>query len=424
MHPVFTCTEISTTFDQKDMGNVEGLKSWIEGTLNQLRSVLKEYLDLSEQPGQLFLENDVFYMENFMLEMNANYLPSCNALDLNPDKKMESIISVSLTKDIHDRSGRIVFAANQFYNMRLFGPTGNAFKLFSESGSHVTNLKDIPKDQAARLGLTIVSVKRPPPIGLQASIKLKTNTSSANTGKILELPSIVIPWMPGKMDQFAEQRHLGCSTFGPGSIVTIKLDAPRKRLWLSNGVSGSGNIQGIPSQDDIFSRMFNIDFSVVRPFVAFSSKFQNVQLMPELPPVIIDIYKKSLALEARLDDLTSEFSQLGGSNSLILYGFSYDFLEIDKAKITEFDVRIIERKLLQRFEAYPGISDQGHFDYLNFKIFNLFVKNTGNVEQVRKFGFLFRKHFSPLAKSLSEFNSIIILPFTKVIAGVQSRIHF
>jgi hypothetical protein len=380
MHPIFTCTDLLTKFDQKDMGNVEGLKSFIECTLNQLRSILKDISELSDQPGQLFLERDVFYMENFMLEMNSTYLPPSNSLELNSEK-LENSISLSLTQDIQDHAGKVVFQANQFYTMRLIGE--NAFKLFAESGSHAMNLKDVPQDQAAKMGLTIASVKRPPPMGLMASVNLKKSMSLGKTGKALEQPSIVIPWMPGKMDQFAEQRHLGCSTFGPGSILTIKLDAPRKRLWLSNGVSGSGNIQGIPSQDDIFSRMFSIDFTILRPFVAFSSKFQNVQLMPELPPVVIDVYRKSLALEARLDELTSEFSQLGGSDSLIIYGFSLNFLEFNKTNGAERSFALAQRKLKKRFEAYPGISDQGDYDYLNFKIFNLFVKKTGSVEQVK-----------------------------------------
>jgi hypothetical protein len=379
MHPVLKFSELSKKFDEKNLGNVEGLKSFIEGTLNQLRSALKDISELSEQPGQLFLEKDIFYMENFMLELNSTYLPPSNSLELNPEK-FQSTISVSLTKDVQDRSGRVVLVSNQFYNIRLIGE--NAFKLFAENGSYVSNLKDIPRDQAAKMGFTIASIKRPPPMGLTEPAKLKTNMSFTKTGKTQEVLSMVIPWMPGKMDQFAEKSHHGCSTFGPGSIVTIRLDAPRKRLWLINGVSGSGNIQGIPDEQDPFSRMFNIDFSVVRPFVAFSSKFQNVQLMPELPAVVVDVYKKTLALEGRLDELTSEFSQLGGAHSLIIYGFSSNFLELNKTATAKPNFALVQRKLEKRFEAYPGISNEGLVDSLNFKIFNLFIKRTGSVEQV------------------------------------------
>jgi hypothetical protein len=352
------------------MGNVDGLKSFVEGTLLQMRSILQDLRDLSEQPGQLFLLNDTFIMDNFMLEMNSNYLPRSEALEINPTKSAISI-SISLTADIKDRADKVVFAANQFYNVRLTGE--NTFKLLAQNGSHVTALKDISQDHAVKLGLTIASVKR----------VTHLSRTSTKTGKTQELPSVVIPWMPGQSDQFAERRLLGCSTFGPGSIVTIKLDGPRKRLWLCNGVSGSGNIQGIPSENDTDSRMFQIDFAVLRPFVAFSSKFQNVQVMPELPPVITDVHKKTMSLEARLSDLTSEFSQLGGSDSLIIYGFSSSFLECSGGDDAEPNIEAAQRKLVKRFETYSGISS--HYNYLNFKIFNLFVKKIESVEQARFF---------------------------------------
>jgi hypothetical protein len=310
-------------------------------------------------------------MDNFMLEMNAHYMPSSNSLLLNPaqsglaEKPMVTV-SVSLTRNIHDRTGKTIFFANQFYTMLLIGE--DSFKLLSSSGSHVTTLKDIPQDVAAKMGLSIASIKR------------LTNLprTSIKTGKTEDFPSIIIPWMPGKMDQFAVRQQLGCGTFGTGSIVTMKLDPSRRRLWLINGVSGSGNVQGIPSKDDNFSRMFDIDFTVLRPFVAFSSKFQNAQLMPELPPIITDIYKKFLALETRLSELTSEFSEVGGSNSLIVFGFSSQFLDIDSEH--NINLEKSQKKLMKSFEAYHGISEE--YSYLNFKLFNLFVKSTGKVEQV------------------------------------------
>ena len=392
MHPVFTSTEILQEFDPQSpfhphgKGQVEGLKSFMEQSLEKLRLTFQDLQDLSDQPGQLFLLDDTFHMDNFALEMNTNYLSRIDSLQSNPGQTAINV-SVSLTTDIKDIKDRIVFTANQFYDLRLISDT--SFKLLAPNGVQVATLKSIPKDRAAKLGLAISSIKR------------STNVSrtSVKTGKIHEFPSIVIPWMPGKMDQFEEKPQRGCGTFGPGSIVSIKLDGPRKRLWLSNGVSGSGEVQGIPTDDDIFSKMFVIDFSVLRPFVAFSSKFQNVVLMPELPAVIIDVYKKSLSLEARLHDLTTEFSELGGSDSLILFGFSKTFLELDADVSSELKVDVIEEKLKKRFEGYTGISE--NFKYLNFKLFHFYVKSLDRVEKVHS---IFKlclcpKHFKPIVSA-------------------------
>jgi hypothetical protein len=326
MHPVFTATEIPNEFDRPSSlhpsgtGKVEGIKSFMEETLQKLRETFQNLQALIELPGQLFLLDDTFYVENFVLEMNANYLPRMNALEVTLPKNPAGTlinVSISLTQDIKDIKGRVVFAANQFYDVRVLSQ--NSFKLLAPNGVQVTTLKNISKESAASSGLTIASIKR----------STHVSRTSMKTGVTNEFPSIVIPWMPGQMDQIAENRQRGCGTFGSGSILTIKLDAPRRRLWLCNGVSGSGNMQGIPSEDDLSARMFTLDFSVLRPFVAFSSKFQNVLLMPELPAVIIDIHKKTLSLEARLNALTDEFSELGGSDSLILFGFSQKFLELD-----------------------------------------------------------------------------------------------
>ena len=374
MHPVLTSTGVPVSFPNP--GQVEGLKAFVEGTLAELRSMYKSLQDLSEQPGQLYLLKDTFYMENFMHELNTNYLPHSDALQFpskptesDPSKKSETVISISLSQDIKEITGKVIFAANQFYTMRLVNE--ESFKLYAPSGAQVTTLRDIPEDVATKLGLCIMSIKRSTPL----------SRTSMKTGKIQEQPSVVIPWMPGQRDQLSERRQLGCGTFGPGSIVTIKLDAPRKRLWLSNGVSGSGNVQGIPSEEDIFSREFSlVDFAVIRPFVAFSSKFQNVQLMPELPPIITDIYKKFLSLESRLIDLTAEFSEVGGSNSLIAFGFSSNFLARNAENSDEYDIEQARNNIMSRFREYSGVSEA--YKYLNFKIFNLYVKESDKVEQV------------------------------------------
>lgn len=377
MHPVYTATELLKKVDPpaeghpNGMGKVEGLKAFVEKKLEKLKLTYQNLQDLLEQPGQLYLENDIFHMENFVLEMNTNYLPRGDALQLNPVEAAVKV-SVSLTADIKDNKDKVIFVANQFYDLRVI--TESSFKLLAPNGSQVSALKDIPKNQAVHMGLSIVSVKRSSNIS-HASVK---------TGKVQEFPSIVIPWMPGKMDQFAQRQQRGCGTFGPGSIVVIKLDASRKRLWLCNGVSGSGHLQGIPSEDDIFSKMFTVDFPVLRPFVAFSSKFQNVLLMPELPPVIMDVHKKTLSLEARLNELTAEFSELGGSDSLILFGFSSKFLEINPGDDnSEAKIDVVEAKLRRHFEVYRGISDR--YNYLNFKIFSLYIKGSDSTEKVVHF---------------------------------------
>jgi hypothetical protein len=362
MHPVFNSTDVVVEFDKDNKGLVEGLRSYVEGILNQMKSIHLDLQDLSEQPGQLFLKDDIFRMENFALEMNTNYLPRSHPLQLNPAQQAVTV-SVSLTEDIRDIKDKVIFSANQFYEVRLVDE--ESFKLFAPSGGLSAKLRDIPMDRAVKLKLSIASVKR----------STQLPRAAAKTGKTQEVPSVVIPWMPGKMDQFSERRQLGCGTFGPGSILTLKLDAPRRRLWLSNGVSGSGNVQGIPSEGDSFSRMFNLDFPVIRPFVAFSSKYQNVMLMPELPAVVVDIYKKCLSLEVRLADLTGEFSELGSSNSLIIFGFSSVFLESEG----EPDLEMVQQKLKKRFQPI-GIAKK--YDYLNFKIFNMYVKSSRKVEQV------------------------------------------
>jgi hypothetical protein len=376
MHPVFTATEILKEFDPPSslhpsgMGKVEGIKSFMEQTLQILRDTFQNLQFLIEHPGQIYLLDDTFYMDNFVLEMNANYLPRVDALEVTlPKNRAETAInlSISLTQDIKDIKGRLVFAANQFYDVRVLSQ--KSFKLLAPNGVQVTTLKNISKESAAISGLTIASVKR----------STHVSRTSTKTGVTNEFPSVVIPWMPGQMDQFVENRQRGCGTFGSGSILTIKLDAPRKRLWLCNGVSGSGNLQGIPNEDDPSARMFALDFSVLRPFVAFSSKFQNVLLMPELPAVIIEVHKKTLSLEARLSALTSEFSELGGSHSLILFGFSKRFLELN-AENSQPKIDIIEAKLLKRFEGVAGISSK--FDYLNFKMFRLYVNSSDSIEQV------------------------------------------
>jgi hypothetical protein len=374
MHPVITSTEV-TDPDCFGEDQVEGLRAFVEGTLVQLRSTYESLQEMAEQPGQLHLLNDTFEMENFMLELNTKYLPYNDALQFPPklsesdtSKKSSIVVSVSLSQDVKDRTGKVVFAANQFYTMRLVGE--DSFRLYAPSGAQVTTLKDIPQDLAAKSGFCIVSIKRSTPL----------SRTSVKTGKTQEQPSVVIPWMQGQSQQLSERRPLGCGTFGPGSIVTIKLDAPRKRLWLSNGVSGSGKVQGIPDAEDIFSREFPLDFAIIRPFVAFSSKFQNVQLMPELPPIITDIYKKLLSLESRLIDLTAEFSEVGGSCSLIVFGFSPKFLACNAENGSEPNVEVAQKNIVSRFREYAGVSEA--YKYMNFRIFNLYVKESDKIEQV------------------------------------------
>jgi hypothetical protein len=46
----------------------------------------------------------------------------------------------------------------------------------------------------------------------------------------------------------------------------------------------------------------------------------------------------------------------------------------------EPDVEIVQQKLKKRFQSYYGISK--NFEYLNFRIFNLYVKSSDKVEQV------------------------------------------